>query len=203
MRAILPTLAVAYLLFGTACAQNWATVSASNITDLHQNKLAAGQLCFLGTDRNDNLIRFSIGDGGRSRRHVYCSRVTAGALTAFRVPNPGNTTPAGIHYRVTVKDSTGKEVLRYAKVTLAGGTFDFDTYAPIDPRNLTPFRQTTVLGNVTVKGNIVATGTVSGSNILSGVPLADKQAGPNAGAKITACIAALPATGGICDAPGF
>ena len=32
-------------------AQNWTTVSATNITDLNQQKLAVGQLCFLGTDQ--------------------------------------------------------------------------------------------------------------------------------------------------------
>jgi len=43
--------------------QNLTTVSASNITDINGTKLAAGQLCFLITDQQDNPISVQIGGG--------------------------------------------------------------------------------------------------------------------------------------------
>src|SRR5690242_21315333 len=98
------------LLAINAQAQNWTTVTATNITDLNQQKLAAGQLCFLATDQNDNPISIGIGGGGQALRRQYCSQVTAGGVTPFTVPNPTNTLPNGVYYRITVKDSsTGQE----------------------------------------------------------------------------------------------
>src|SRR5262245_52728929 len=132
MKLIRTLAAVACTLAASALhAQNWATVSASNITDLNQSKLAAGQLCFLVTDQNDNPISVSVGGGGQTLKRPFCSPVSTGAVTAFSVPNPANTQPAGIYYRVTVKDtSTGLEVLRYTQVTFSGTNFNFDAYAP-------------------------------------------------------------------------
>jgi hypothetical protein len=46
-------------------AQNLTTVSGSNITDINGSKLAAGQVCFLITDQQDNPISVSIGGGGK------------------------------------------------------------------------------------------------------------------------------------------
>ena len=95
-------------------AQNWTTVSASNITDLNQQKLAAGSLCFLGTDQNDIPISFEVGGGGQVLARPFCVTVTNGSSAALTVPNPQNTQPQGIYYRVTVTDSsTGQVVLRY------------------------------------------------------------------------------------------
>ncbi len=150
------------LLPVSACAQNWTTVSAANITDLNQNKLAAGQLCFLGTDQADNPISFNVGGGGQVLKRAFCSAVTTGAVTAFTVPNPQNTTPAGVYYRVTAKDSsTGQEVLRYTQVTFTGGTFNFDNYAPTNVGSFTPPSGTATPGNLTVNGNLSVTGSTT------------------------------------------
>jgi hypothetical protein len=156
------------VLFAAAMAQaqNWTAVSASNITDLNQNKLAAGQLCFLGTDQNDNPISFSVGGGGQVLKRAFCSPVAAGAVNAFTVPNPANTQPTGVYYRVTVKDaSTGQEVLRYTTVTFTGATFSFDNYQPSLPgATLNPLSGSSVTGNLSVSGNLSVTGSASGAN---------------------------------------
>jgi hypothetical protein len=148
-------------------AQNLTTVSASNIQDLNGSKLAAGQLCFQGTDQSDTPISFGIGGGGQALKRQYCSPVTAGVVTSFTVPNPVTTNPTGIYYRVRVVDSsTGQEVLRYAGVTFSGGTFNFDNYTPIiQGASLAPLTGNSVSGNLSVSGNVAATGTVTGSNI--------------------------------------
>ena len=151
-----------------AHAQNWATVSASNITDLNQNKLAAGQLCFLVTDQNDTPISVSVGGGGQTLKRPFCSAVATGAVTAFTVPNPANTQPAGIYYRVTVKDtSTGLEVLRYTQVTFSGTTFNFDAYAPANLGNFAPLTGTSVSGNLSVSGNATVTGSSAAASYSS------------------------------------
>src|SRR5690349_14619779 len=132
--AILAILASLTMAPASALAQNWATVTASNITDLNQQKLAAGQLCFLGTDQNDTPINFMVGGGGMVLKRQFCSGVSSGAVTAFTVPNPALTSPTGVYYRVTVIDSaTGQEVLRYSGVTFSGAAFNLDTYAPNPP----------------------------------------------------------------------
>lgn len=155
----------------SAFGQNLTTVSASNITDINGTKLAAGQLCFLGTDQSDNPISFQIGGGGQALRRGYCSPVAAGGVSpTFTVPNPATTLPSGIYYRITVKDSsTGQEVLRYTGVTFAGATFNFDNYAPVNLGSLAPLSGNSVSGNLAVSGNIAATGTVTGSNIPSNI----------------------------------
>jgi hypothetical protein len=155
-----------------AQAQNWTTVTATNITDLNQQRLAAGQLCFIATDQNDNPISTGVGGGGQLLRRQYCSQVTAGALpTAFTVPNPATTQPAGVYYRVTVKDSsTGQEVLRYTQVSFSGTSFNFDTYAPLNLGTPAPLSGNAVTGNLSVAGNVSATGTVTASNIPASIP---------------------------------
>jgi hypothetical protein len=165
MKKVSSTLVVV-CLFASAVAQNWTTVSASNITDLNQNKLAAGQLCFLGTDQNDNPISFNIGGGGQSLRRAYCASVVNGVAGSVTVPNPQFTAPSGIYYRVTAKDSsTGQEVLRYTQVTFTGGTFNFDNYAPTNLGMFAPLSGNSVVGNLSVSGNITTTGSVFGANI--------------------------------------
>jgi hypothetical protein len=158
------------LLAIAAQAQNWTTVTATNITDFNQQKLAAGQLCFMATDQNDNPISTGVGGGGQLLRRQYCSQVTAGVVTTFTVPNPTNTLPAGVYYRVTVKDSsTGQEVLRYTQVSFTGTSFNFDTYAPINVGTPAPLSGNAVTGNLSVSGNVSATGTVTASNIPANI----------------------------------
>ena len=159
------------VLCGSVFAQNLTTVSASNITDINGSKLAAGQLCFLITDQSDNPISVSIGGGGQALKRGYCGAVAAGVVTpTFTVPNPSATSPSGIYYRVTVKDSsTGQEVLRYSLVSFTGATFNFDNYAPTNLAQGAPLSGTVVSGNLSGNGNATFTGTVTGSNIPSSI----------------------------------
>ena len=153
-----------------ASAQNWATVTASNITDLNQQKLAAGQLCFLGTDQSDTPISFSVGGGGQVLKRSFCANVTNGAVSALTIPNPALTAPSGVYYRVTVIDSSsGREVLRYTQVTFSGGTFNFDSYAPVNLGQMSPLSGTSVTGTLSVAGNVNATGSVTaGAVVING-----------------------------------
>lgn len=155
----------------TAQAQNWTTVSASNLTDLNQQKLAAGSMCFLGTDQNDVPISFEVGGGGQVLARPFCVTVANGSSAALSVPNPQNTQPQGIYYRVTVTDSsTGQTVLRYAAVSFSGGSFNLDQYAPQYPGLVTAPGSTSTPGNFTVNGNLSVTGSISGTYIFGTSP---------------------------------
>lgn len=171
MKKLLLAFAIFVSFAVCAHAQNLTTVSASNITDINGTKLAAGQLCFLITDQQDNPISVSIGGGGQALKRGYCSAVAAGVVTSFTVPNPASTSPSGIYYRVTVKDSsTGQEVLRYTLVSFTGTTFNFDNYAPVNLGNFAPLTGNSVSGNLAVSGSVAATGSVTGSNIPGSIP---------------------------------
>lgn len=155
----------------SALCQNTTTISGSNIMDLNGARLPNGQICFLGTDQTDTPISFQPGGGGQVLKRQFCSTVTAGVISSFTVPNPANTLPSGIYYRVMVKDSaTGLEVLRYTLVTFTGGTFNFDNYVSNPPGFIAaPLSGTSITGNLGVTGNISATGTVTASNIPSSI----------------------------------
>lgn len=151
----------------TAHAQNWTTVSSSNITDLNQQKLAAGTLCFLGTDQNDIPISFQVGGGGQVLARPFCVAVTSGSSAALSVPNPQNTQPSGIYYRVTVTDSsTGQRVLLYKGVSFAGGTFNLDQYVPVYPGFTVAPLSSSTPGNFSVGGNLSVTGTITGTYVF-------------------------------------
>jgi hypothetical protein len=191
MKKLLPLVFVCLSI--PVLAQNLATVSANNIADLAGNKLASGQLCFLATDQNDNPISFQVGGGGQVIRRTFCSTVTAGAAATFTVPNPATTSPSGIFYRVTVKDSSsGQEVLRYAGVTFSGTAFAFDSYVPVLAGAVfSPLTGTSVAGNLAVSGNLNITGSFTSASISSnsaslgasglGLTSATATAGSNAG----------------------
>lgn len=179
MKKTFQLIALVCLLALGAGAQNLATVSASNITDYNQQKLAAGQICFQATDTSDQPISFQVGGGGQALRRPYCGGVVNGAVSpAFTVPNPALTSPANILYRITVKDSSsGLEVLRYTQVAFTGTTFNFDGYAPLNLGSFAPLVGTAVTGNLVVTGNISATGTVTGSNIPANILQTVKNSG--------------------------
>lgn len=148
---------------------NFTAISGSNVTDIKGTKLANGVISFLGTDNMDQPISFQIGGGGQALKRPITSPVIAGVITSFSVPDPANTLPTGIFYRVTVTDSaTGLEVLRYTLVSFTGTTFNFDNYFPTGVTAGAPLTGTSVTGNLGVTGNIAATGTVTGSNIAGG-----------------------------------
>ena len=170
MRKLFITLAIACLAV-SARAQNWTSVSSSNLTDLNQQKLASGTLCFLGTDQNDIPISFQVGGGGQVLARPFCVSVTNGASAALLVPNPQNTQPQGIYYRVTVTDSaTSQPVLKYTAVTFSGASFNLDQYAPQYPGLVSAPGATSTSGNFTVNGNLSVTGAVSGTYVFGSAP---------------------------------
>jgi hypothetical protein len=105
------------------------------------------------------------------------------------VPNPALTVPAGINYRVTVKDTTlgsatnGQEILRYKNVAFVGAGFNFDAYGP-SIGNVVPLTGTSTNGSLSVNGDLSVTGSMpapwGGIKIVDGVSFTTIQSAINA-----------------------
>jgi hypothetical protein len=111
-----------------APAQDWSTVSSTNLIVKNHQKLAAGELCFLATNQLGQPVQFKLGEGRQSLSRPFCGRVKNGVVAPFAVPNPEHTQPP-VHYRITIRNSQGQEILRYTNVTFAGASFNFDNFA--------------------------------------------------------------------------
>jgi len=174
-----------------AAAQNYTTVTASNISLGNAVKLATGQICFLGVDQNNRAINYQVGGGGQVQSQAMCATVTNGAIVGtFQVPNPANTSPSGILYRVWVKDTStgnstsGQLVIQYpnpaqpsAFVSFTGSTYNFDLFQPAATVAAPP-APGTVTGNLGITGNLSATGSetfgaTTVSDLIAGGPWKD------------------------------
>lgn len=117
-----------------AFGQNWTSVTATTVTNPKivngTQVLVTGKLCFTATDSSDRQISFQVGGGGQAVTKPACGVITNGALVGtLSIPNPANTAPANIRYRIEVIDNTGV-VLRYKNAVVSGDAFDFDLYIP-------------------------------------------------------------------------
>jgi hypothetical protein len=159
-RMLLFTVLIAALCV-TASAQ-YTTITGGNVQDAGGAKLTAGQICFLATDSNDNPISFQVGGGGQVVKRAKCANITVGVIGSLQVATPASTSPAGISYRVTVKDSlTNQEVIHYTGVQPTGTTWSFDNCACSMFTTLPLPTPASTSGNFAVNGNLTVTGTFS------------------------------------------
>jgi hypothetical protein len=121
------------LLVSAAGAQNYATVTATNIIDPTAGgttKLPDGTICFQATNGSDIPIPFKAGGGGQVVTLPACASITAGVVGTLQIANPALTNPAHIVFRITVLEGSA-EVARYTNVDvesqIVGGVFNFDT----------------------------------------------------------------------------
>ena len=138
--------AAALLLSACAFAQGFTTVTASHIQNASGTALSSGQICFQGTDANDQPISFRAGgSGGQVIASKVCKSISAGTISGggISVADTALTAPVNVCYRVTVTDlSTGQVVLYYPQAQSSpkcgpqptGTTWSLDSYQP----NLAP-----------------------------------------------------------------
>ena len=150
------------LASGPMLAQNLTTVIATNIQKAGA-PLGSGTLCFTATDANDTPIGFRIGGGGQAVVAPYCASVTNGAIGAFQVANPANTSPANINYRIEVFDQYSR-VLKYSGVQFSGATFNLDNYVPSANLPLGSSVNVLSVGNLTVTGSCSGCGSGGGGS---------------------------------------
>jgi hypothetical protein len=143
-------------------AAQYTTITGGNVQDASGAKLVAGQICFLATDSNDNPINFQAGGGGQVVKRAKCASITNGVIGSLQVATPASTSPTGISYRVTVKDSlTNQELIHYTGVQPTSTTWSFDACACSMFTTLPLPTPASTTGNFTVNGNLTVTGSFS------------------------------------------
>jgi hypothetical protein len=143
----------------------YTTVTGSKVQDANGNLLASGEITWVPTDANGQIINAQAGGGGQiNARGVTCG-IANGAITPpCQIADTSLTSPRNLCFAVTWTDTKSREQLgRYPCVQPSGATFDFDNYVPTVP-NL-PLGQT--ISYLTVM-DLDITGTCTGCGSSSG-----------------------------------
>lgn len=117
----LPLLAAAILCTSQASSQSMTALFASGLPS------GANQMCFLGTDANNNAISYSP-QGGSSQQGPVCFAVSGGMLTnGSFVANVATANPSSLLYRVTIIN--GNTVyLVISQVLISGAVWNFNNF---------------------------------------------------------------------------
>lgn len=134
------------LLCASLCsAQNFMSMTASNIQNGGGTKLANGQITFLGVDNNNNPLSYQAGGGGQViKKPVACSIVNGAITGTCNVANSALTNPTNVCFRTEVLDqTTGTKVINGSGYNCvqpgtgssqtywcAGGSCNFDLFIP-------------------------------------------------------------------------
>jgi hypothetical protein len=149
----------------------------------------------------------------------FCPQASSPCFTSLNIPIAGATqTVAPTPPAILINLSTSvPPISAYANVELTGtvlGSQYFNLVSltnqvctVVSGNNCTTWTPQTSAGSLLASNNTFTnTNTFTGPTLVSTLNntcFADQQAGADMGIKITACIATLPATGGIVDATGF
>ena len=180
MRRFLLLLAILSLGFGTAQAQvSVAPLPNAKIQFLDNNgdPLAGGHVCTYITGSTAALATYTDSSGGTPNSNPVVLD-SAGRADIWLGP---------FTYRIELQDTDGGA---------CAGSVIWTVDGVVSPSG------TLTIAGLTVNGDLSVNGDVSVQS-LNKVVMADTQAGANAGAKLAACLAAVPLTGGTCDARGL
>lgn len=177
-------LLIALLLLASplVLAQNFMTVTASQIYGGGNVPLPAGQISFQPTDGNGNPIGYQIGGGGQQVTWPTVCSVSSGTIAAgCQVANVSLTNPMNVCFAVTIKDANNNIILSpaagyscvqpqttnnwCASGSIPSGTCDFDLFIPNSPNYITARlgpAQSSSLGGV-------YSFTCGGSNVVNGI----------------------------------
>lgn len=145
MKKAIFTLFLALCAVSSVRAQATIAISASHIQGVSGASLASGSICWQGTDQNNQILAFQKSGGGAVVTTPFCTAVTSGAITTFSVPNPANTTPTNIRYRVTITQGartiatmTGVYLCATSGSCTTPYTFNFDNCFSLGACNAAP-----------------------------------------------------------------
>ncbi len=110
MRKTILTVCLALSFAVPAFAQNWMTVTATNIQNAKGDKLPLGQACLLPTLLDGTPTSFNVGGGGQAIKRAVCTSVSTGALS-IPLPNTSLTNPRNVCLALTVVDSNNNETV--------------------------------------------------------------------------------------------
>jgi hypothetical protein len=102
-------------------------ISASQVTDAFERRIALAKLCFVPVDATKTPVGFRAGSV-QVIPNEACGNVTAGVLQSGLSVAP---TVAGVYYHVYLKQSFSNTILRdYGLTPIAGTSFSLDTFDP-------------------------------------------------------------------------
>lgn len=152
-------LCMMFIMCAVCAAQNYTAVTAANIQDQSGNKLVAGQVCFTGVNASGQPIPFLVGGGGIAISNPACAAITNGAVS-MQVPNPANTIPVNILYRIDIIPSSEPGKYTCTDASFSGATFDLDTF--VCPNFAVGALGGAINGPFVVNGNFTVTGSCFG-----------------------------------------
>jgi hypothetical protein len=130
MRRFLTTLAVALLTALPAISQTTAITASHLAQDVTGTLLPSGKLCFVPVNQLGVPTGFEV-SGVQYEPQQACFTITTGAVSGVSVPDTSLAAPAGIGYKVSVEDATGKTIFNYMQpVYPSGTTFSLDSWSP-------------------------------------------------------------------------
>src|SRR6185437_13571911 len=147
----------------SALAQNYVSISASNIHDSGSNLLASGTIYFAPVDASGNPISYQAGGGGQTISWPIVFTITNGAFDGL-LANSAVANPVNVCFSVTVlnalnqivlggKPNSGYQCVQTATTNFwcASGACNFDQYFPQangTPLTPTPPPSTLSLGGI-------------------------------------------------------
>lgn len=147
-------LLILFLFSIAARAQNFESVTASNIYGTGNTKLASGSLVWQAVNSSGSPIGYQVGGGGQQITYPTICSVTNGAITGqCLLPNVSLTNPMNVCFALTIK-GTANQVLsppsngymclqpQTTNSWCSSGTCDLDQYAPINPSVVTALLNT-------------------------------------------------------------
>ena len=104
-------LLILFLFSIAARAQNFESVTASNIYGTGNTKLASGSLVWQAVNSSGSPIGYQVGGGGQQITYPTICSVTNGAITGqCLLPNVSLTNPMNVCFALTIK-GTANQVL--------------------------------------------------------------------------------------------
>lgn len=200
LHSLAAILAVFCCIFASA---QTTTTFTGTIKDLTNTAATSGQVTFTLQPGSDTTIA---GSARFTPQTVNCGINGSGALLnqalsgACVVTNNTALTPAGTSYLVQICPSFActSKFVTYA----LGGSVDITQSVPT-PGTLPAYAFVDTFSNQTIGGNKTFSGNVSFGSVSGAVLAVTAFTGADAGARIAACLAALPSTGGTCDGRGL
>jgi hypothetical protein len=168
------------LLLGSAWAQNFVSVTATNINP--GNLLPSGTIVFQAVGTNQQSISYQVGGGGQQILAPTICTITAGAIVPpCQVANVALTQPQNFCFMVTVKNAANAVVLggknsgyqclqpTTNNAWCNAGVCDFDTYVPSTPSTVLVINMplpTPLLPGGIIAGDCFVGSVVIGYNLL-------------------------------------
>lgn len=130
MRRFLQILLVCLLTALPAFSQNTSLTASHIAQDVSGTLLASGRLCAVPVNQAGTPSGFQ-NNGVQYMPQQACFTVTSGAISGVTLPDTADNAPSGTCYRLSVTDSTGKNLYNFIQpVCVTGTTFSLDTWSP-------------------------------------------------------------------------